>query len=142
MLFPRARLVVSACLFVGWLAFLFFLVMQNQHMIVVSRPQLFSAPLCVIAEVADNNGKPATRVVVDRVVWSDGQDLSGKTIEVANLPTLGADEGYAGPGKYILALDGRKQVVPVPFPVNDGRIYPVTAQTEWQLDEIKRLRVP
>jgi hypothetical protein len=145
MTFPRARLVVSACLFVGWLGFLLYLVVQNQHMIVLSRPQFLVAPNCVVAEVAGSEDHPAPKVTIDRVVWGEVAD---KQVEVPALAKLGAKEGYRGPGRYILPLaagqvEGRTvcQLVPVPaYPTAELRIYAVTRETESQLVEIERLR--
>ncbi len=143
MVFPRARLVVSACLFVAWLGYLLFLVLQNQQMVVLSRPQLLTAPVCVVAEVRDKNGRPAAEVVVERVVWAEAGKKTPEKIEVQNLPALGEKEGYKGPGTYILPLAPLGDdylLVPIPFPVSDVRIYSLTRETEWQLEEIKRLR--
>jgi hypothetical protein len=148
MIFPRARLVVSACLFVGWIGFLLYLVLQNQKMIVLSRPQLLVAPLCVIADVGDVRGQPAPQVTIERVVWAQGPAPHPlEKIEVRFGADVGAKEGYAGAGKYILPLTpllGASGpvygLVPIPYPVSDFRIYPVTRETEHQLEEIERLR--
>lgn len=143
MLFPRARLVVSICLFVGWLAVLATLVVENQHMIVLSRPQLLGAPICVIAELTAKDGHPDASVTVLTVVWADGVQVPSR-IEVPALATLSPKEGYEGPGSYILALTpagSEYEIVPVPtYPSRVLRIYPLTPQTKPQLEEIKKLR--
>ncbi len=146
MLFPRARLAVSACLFLAWLGFLLWLVLQNRHMIVLSRPQLLAAPLCVVADISDKDGRASSQIQVQRVVWSEGP-APGDKIEVKSLAGLGMKDGYDGPGRYILALtplgssEGRYELVPVPsFPMRELRIYPLTRETERQLEEIQRLR--
>jgi hypothetical protein len=149
MVFPRARLVVSACLFLAWLVFLLYLVIQNEHMIVLSRPQFLAAPLCVIAEVGDREGHPEDQVIVVSVVWShdkEDEKLDGKRILVRNLPNLGTAEHYLGAGKYILPLtplgkNGSYEVVPSPRLVASKLlIYPLMAQTEAQLEVIARQR--
>jgi hypothetical protein len=150
MTFPRARLVVSACLFVAWLFFLLYLVIQNQHMIVLSRPQFLRATLCVIAELKAKDGGPEPQVEIVKVLWAElpAPPAAGDRIEVKGLAGFGSKQGYAGPGKYILALtavdvDGSVsyQFVPVPSaPLAAHRIYPLAAETERQLDEIQRRR--
>jgi hypothetical protein len=147
MVFPRARLIVAACLFVGWLGFLLFLVIQNQRMIVLSRPQFLAASLYVIADVRGTEEKPASQVKIERVAWAKAagdHNLTGQTIDVKNLADLGKAQGYAGPGPYILPLrevGGQGyEIVPVPPSLSDVRIYPKTPETEAQLDEIIRQR--
>jgi hypothetical protein len=122
MTFPRVRLTVSAILFVAWLLYLLSLVIVSRHTIVLSRPQFLVADLTAIAEVSDDNGKPSPKVKVHPFASRDPDDekLDGQTIAIANLPDA-AEQGYAGPGSYILPLrkrltkDGlRFEIVPVP----------------------------
>jgi hypothetical protein len=106
MTFPRARLVVSATLFLAWLGYLLLLVNLSRNTIVLSRPQFLVARLWVVAELADNGGKPAPEVRVVDVAWSADpadQQLKGARITIGNLPEA-TGQGYIGPGPYILPL--------------------------------------
>jgi len=118
---PRARLLVAALLFAGWLGFLGYLVWRSRDLVVVSRPQLLVADLVVTAEVADEAGAPRAGVHVREVHWPrdpKSRALAGQTIDVADLPDIGAG-GYRGPGDYVLVL-GRTgdskvfQITPLP----------------------------
>jgi hypothetical protein len=150
MVFPRARLVVSACLFIAWLCFLLYLVVQNQHMIVLSRPQFLAAPLCIIADVRDTEGRPDPKVVVTELIWSHRKNglKQKEAIEVKNLSKLSSADNYQGAGKYILPLvplgkEGERgyELVPIPgMAVEKTPIYPLNDTTEKQLEEITRLR--
>ena len=105
--FPRARLAVAALLFVGWLGFLVYLVAESRHTVVLSRPQLLVSNLCVVAEVKEEKGAPLPRVLVKRVVWSaDPRDekLLDAEVVVLNMSHVGAPQGYAGSGEYVLPL--------------------------------------
>jgi hypothetical protein len=107
MTFPRARLAVSAALFLAWLGYLLYVVLASQRTIVLSRPQLLVAGLCILGDVSDDgSGKPAREVKVIDVFWSAPADLklAGQNITVDNLPDA-AVQGYIGPGKYILPLN-------------------------------------
>ncbi len=107
MTFPRARLVVSACLFLAWLGYLLYLVLLSRHTVVLSRPQFLVASLCVIGEVGDKDRQPDPEVRVVDVVWSDSPadgKLKDTKVHVANLADAGP-QGYIGPGTYILALN-------------------------------------
>jgi hypothetical protein len=108
MIFPRARLVVSAALFVAWLGYLALLVSMSRHTIVLSRPQFLVADLCVAAELTGDR-VPSDKTTVNAVFWSafaGADNLVGKTIHVRNLPDT-ATQGYETPGLYILALERR-----------------------------------
>jgi hypothetical protein len=104
MTFPRARVTVAAALFLAWLGYLLYLVLASRHTIVLSRPQLLAADLVVLAEVADDDGKPATHVkVLDVFRRPADRKLINQELVVRNLPDA-ARQGYIGPGKYILPL--------------------------------------
>ena len=57
MTFPKARLVVSACLFVGWLVFLFVLWLRSSD-VILSHPQFMIAQVYAVVEIRDADGKP------------------------------------------------------------------------------------
>jgi hypothetical protein len=107
MTFPRARLTVAATLFILWLGYLLYLVLASRATIVLSRPQFIAADVWVLAEVADNDGKPAETVKLLEVFKPAppaNQALIGMEVDVHNLPEA-ATQGYIGPGKYILPLE-------------------------------------
>src|SRR5437667_151918 len=58
MTFPKARLVVAACLFLGWLGFLFYLVV-NARTVVLSKPQFLIAQAFVVVDVGADGGSAA-----------------------------------------------------------------------------------
>jgi hypothetical protein len=107
MTFPRARLVVSALLFVGWLGFLFYLVLESWQTVVLSRPQLLVSDLCVIADIGADGAAPDPHIKVRELVWGEGEKdrkLEGQSILVPNLIDVGGAQGYRGPGTYIVPL--------------------------------------
>ena len=157
-LFARIRLIVAACLLLGWLGWLGYLAATVRG-VVLSRPQFLISTLDVIATVQQVDGHPGADVVVDEVHWpTHGEEaLIGKTIAVTNLPTVTAAEGWRGPGKYILPLvtDGAAyRVASIPYSpgyaphtkdqngnviaIHQIRIYPLTADTRRQLDSIAK----
>jgi hypothetical protein len=98
---------VAGLLFLGWLSFLGYLVVQTRSLIVVSRPQLLVSQLAVVGEVSDEGGRAARSVKVSRVLWSqDAKDreLTGVTIDVQDLPDVPPTHGYRGAGEYVLLL--------------------------------------
>ena len=106
MTFPRARLAVSAVLFFGWIGFLLFLVIQSPA-VLVSKPQILAANLIVVGEIREDHGNPQPQVKVAEVIWSgDPQDreLAGQIVNLLELPRYMKQQGYAGPGSYILPL--------------------------------------
>ncbi|MCI0376240.1 MAG: hypothetical protein L0215_01405, partial [Gemmataceae bacterium] len=125
MVFPKARLAVSACLFLGWIGFLLFLVLKTRAPVILSRPQFLVSPLHVIAEVRDKNGLPDPEVTVVQVAWtSDTADekLAGVKLFVEDLPYSGPDQGWTGAGQYLLPLTKRTiangfgyKVTPLPW---------------------------
>ncbi len=132
------RLVVTAVLFAGWIAYLGYLVAATRNPIVLSRPQFLVASLHVIAT---RNG-PDT-FLVDEVLYPAGknEDWQGKTITVRNLKTCQVYSARAG-AEPVPADEGRKYLMPIdveeganvrvaPLPPSPGykmgppRIYPV-----------------
>jgi hypothetical protein len=155
----RLRLAVAAALFVGWLSWLVYLAATGTDDVVLSRPQFLVANVHVLAQV--KGGKtPDAVVTVEAVNWSTGvKGLTvGQTITVDNLPDCGPDQGWAGPGRYILALVTSTtakgvdyHVAPTPrspgypfgknTPANrpgPSRIYPATAARIRQLEQIEK----
>ena len=107
MVFPKARLVVAALLFVAWLGFLAYLVLQTRDLIVVSRPQILVSQLCILAQVDDNHGRPSRDISVAEVLWSESardSALAGRHVALVDLPDIGAEQGYGGAGTYLIPL--------------------------------------
>jgi hypothetical protein len=102
----RLRLAVAVALFVGWLGWLVYLAATGTDDVVLSRPQFLVADVHLVADV--KGGKtPDAEVTVETVYWAAPDKetpAKGKKITLENLPECGADQGWAGPGRYILAL--------------------------------------
>src|SRR4051794_32082484 len=99
MVYPRARLAVAASLFLAWLLFLLYLVIISRDMIVVSRPQILVAELCVLAEVSSANNGPDENVEVRSVLAPAAEKaLEGKSIRVEGLDEFDKAKGWRGPG--------------------------------------------
>jgi hypothetical protein len=121
----RVRLVVCAALFVAWIGYLVYLAVTTTRPVILSRPQFLTADLYVIATVQGGGAgdAPAAAATIRQVVWSRYRDdLQEKDkIPLANLPESGPEQGWAGPGEYILPLTrtgaGKRptyQVTPIP----------------------------
>lgn len=97
---PRARLIVAAALFVGWLGWLGYTALNKSRAPAVSRAQATGASVAVIADLtATEGGAPAADASVTEVLTANGP-AAGKIV-VANLPTA---SGFAGSGRYLLLL--------------------------------------
>ncbi len=142
MTFPKARLAVSFLLFVGWLGFLLYLVVDSR-MPILSKPQFLGAQLFVVAEV---EGTKPSEITVDEVIWSNdpanADMLVKKPIQILGAADWTQGIGYDGPGKYLLPLvksaAGSYLVAPLPRTAQtpEIRIYPWTAGLRGQVMEI------
>jgi len=135
------RLILATVLFTVWLGWLIYLTVTTARPIVLSRPQFLISQLDVVAALPKPAG-PSSEVIIKEALWPKDQiGLQGKSITIENLAQC---DGFGGQGDYILPLtrDGdRYRVTPVPpSPSFAGssrsRIYPLTRQTRWQLDQI------
>ncbi|MCI0637904.1 MAG: hypothetical protein L0Y72_24220 [Gemmataceae bacterium] len=125
MVFPKARLAVSACLFLGWIGILLFLVLRTRDPVILSRPQFLESPLHVIADVRARNGLPDPEVTIVEVAWSSDaadKNLAGVKLLVEDLSYAGPDQGWSGAGQYLLPLTKRTidkgfgyKVTPLPW---------------------------
>src|SRR5262245_21735508 len=106
MVFPKARLAVSAALFDLWLAFLAYLVSQTRNPVILSRPQFLVADRYVVAQLSACADGPCSEAKILEVVWSrGGADLQpGQVIRVEGLADCGRNHGWSGPDEYVLAL--------------------------------------
>ncbi len=97
---PRARLMIAAALFVGWLGWLGVTALTKSRAPVVSRTQAAAAAVVVVAELtAGEEGAPAKVVTV---VESLTPGAPVGEIVVLNLPE---SRGFTGSGRYLLLLN-------------------------------------
>lgn len=139
---PKARLAISALLFLGWLGFLLYLVVDSRT-VILSRPQFLVAQVIVVADLGAGPG-PA---VVEEVLWPAdraNERLVNQPIRIAGIAGLADKQGYGGPGKYLLPLmktmTGSYQIAPLPGPAPEARIYAWTPRLREQVDEIIQAR--
>jgi hypothetical protein len=156
----RLRLALAAALFVGWLSWLVYLAATGTDAVVLSRPQFLVADIHLVADVKGIE-HPDAEVTVREVFWAakdKERPEAVKTIKVENLPQCGPDQGWTGPGRYILALVANTTgtgttylVAPTPrspgypygkvMPANrpgPARIYPDTPSRVRQLEQIEK----
>jgi hypothetical protein len=146
----RARLYISAALFLAWLTWLFYLVLSTTRPIVLSRPQFLASTRDVVARVDVVNGKPDRRVRIEEVHWPAGRQ-TGPAITVTNLDqcTVRTRDGAWHTGSYILPLiedHGNFRVVEIPaspgynpdFADSRPRVYEANPQTLRQLNDIHK----
>jgi hypothetical protein len=146
----RARLYVSAGLFLAWLTWLFYLVLTTTRPIVLSRPQFLASTLDVIAHVDVVGGKPDSHVRIEEVHWPPGRQI-GSAITVTNLAQSVArtNDGAWHTGSYILPLiedHGTYRVAEIPaspgynpdFTDSRPRVYEANPQTLRQLKEVRK----
>lgn len=112
MVFPKARLLVAGLLFVGWLGFLFFLVVRSQTAVVLSRPQVLVADLVVLAKL---EGEPTDRAPysahVEKVLYAKDpayRAVENQKIAIVDLPFITAKQGWTGAGSYLVPLTWNK----------------------------------
>ncbi|MBI3410384.1 MAG: hypothetical protein HY040_18760 [Planctomycetes bacterium] len=107
MVFPKARLVTAAALFLAWIGFLAYLVARTRDPVILSRPQLLVSNLIVRAEVKDGHGRPAPTIAVKdvlRAVDADDRKLIGQEIDVPDIVDCLAAQGWREAGEYIVPL--------------------------------------
>ena len=150
MQFARARLWVASLLFAAWVGWLGYQAWsRGRDYPVLSHSQFLVSTLDVIADVkatADGTADPV--VTVREVHWPAGSaDLVGKTITVANLPSVPSSLGYRGPGEYILPLVSGEapheyRIARLPrspgFDIDARLIYPLLPITRQQLEAIHK----
>lgn len=152
------RLVLVTGLFLGWLGYLGYLVatrpVQNGDWpLVVSRPQILTSQVDLIAEIDD----PHQPLTIVEVLWPPNTSLRpGESLQVqgiqdckprrlsAKLPP----PDWSGPGRYLVPLhreeQGKYTVAPVPrspgFWTEEPllRIYPATREALAQYRQIQK----
>ncbi len=122
MTFPKARLVVSALLFLAWLGFLLYMFFETGT-IILSRPQFLLAQVYVVAHVHVGGRAEASngRATIVEVLWSSddaGRKLADQTIELPELLAFDRKNWHQGEVKFILPLQktgaGAYEIVPIP----------------------------
>jgi hypothetical protein len=154
-----ARLVLVSALFAGWLGYLGLLVLTRPVTaagwpLVVSRPQILTSQIDVVAEIDDPGGD----VVVEEVLWPEKAPLKkGDRVRVGRVEECRPMErrageptpkDFSGPGRYLVPLrqlaPGKYEVAPVPpSPGFQGanepvRIYPATPESLAQYREVRK----
>jgi hypothetical protein len=104
----RARLLIAAVLFFGWLGWLAYLALTQTNPVVVSHSQVMAADRFVVGEVSldPSTGALGKTVAVVEDLKPDGAPLGG-TIEVRNLEeaeVAGGDDRFRDKGHYLLML--------------------------------------
>ena len=176
-----ARLLVTGVLFLGWMAYLAYQVATlpraDDHSLlssfwpgqdaptplVLSRPQVLTSPLDVVAEVPEGRGE--VEVTVKEVLYPyedspvhEGDKVLVTNVEDCRVPVHREERvAWTGPGLYLLPLrkaetppargkdkdaTPRYEVVPIPpspgYPSGPPRIYPATAEALAQYREIAK----
>jgi hypothetical protein len=107
MVFPRMRAWVAGLLFLGWLGFLAYLAIGNWRRIVVARPQLERSNFVVVATLTDADGRPAAEMRIQKVLYSEKlawRQLAGQSLELNELVFFSENQGWQGPGDYVVPL--------------------------------------
>jgi hypothetical protein len=155
------RLILTATLFLAWMAYLGFQVVTRPQTatgapLVLSRPQILASQMDVVAEVPDQAGEEVTIV---KVLYPENTALKeGDAIQVTNIRDCApiraggqkAGKDWTGPGQYLLPLRplaGKNRYEVAPIPPSPGfipnqprpRIYPAT---EAALAQYKHIAKP
>jgi hypothetical protein len=112
MVFPKARLVVSAGLFLAWIGFLAFLVVRTRNPVILSRPQFNVADLVVIADIQEKDKLPSSTVTIKKVAWSKDKKndpAPGSQITITGLEDCRAANGWVVSGEYLVPLSRDKE---------------------------------
>lgn len=104
MKFARLRLVVAALLFAGWIGWLAYLALTSSRPRLLSRPQFLVSQLDVVAVLKAGDHGPSPDVQVEEIYWSSLPPQELRSTRVSNLSRLTAEDGWEGPGRYLLPL--------------------------------------
>jgi hypothetical protein len=149
---PRIRLGLAVLLFVAWTAWLVYQVLTTADPIVVSRPQIFLAPIVVEAQVSEP-AEPDAEVTIIHIYRGAAQLPGDGKILVTNLRAAQLDpRRWQGPGAYLLALRKNEggatpqfeivqtdHLPPAIYPLGDARRAPAVRA---QVEEAIRLSSP
>jgi hypothetical protein len=115
----KIRLIATAALFVGWLAWLGYTALAKNRGPVVSHVQAAAAVHVIVGDVkrgADDKPEPEVTVVES---LKAGSPAAGTSIFVVNLADA---KGFDGPGQYLLLLG--ENPLPRSIPI-DGKELPM-----------------
>jgi hypothetical protein len=153
-----ARLLLVSALLAGWLVYLGYLVLTRPVTaagwpLVVSRPQILTSQIDIVAEI----GKEG-EVKIEEVLWPENAPLKKddqikvERIDECHPMPRRADEAppkdFSGPGRYLVPLrvtrPGKYEVAPIPpSPGFHGmgepvRIYPATSEALAQYRQVQK----
>lgn len=104
MTFPKARLAVAVALFVGWLGFLLYLVVDSRT-VVLSKPQFMNGQVYVVATMDQgNSGDYLCEFTINEVLWSEDpadRKLNGRKVQ---LPFMVEFDRWGGNMQYLMPL--------------------------------------
>lgn len=125
----RIRFIIALGLFAAWIGWLGYLAMGTHDQIVLSRPQFLVSNLHVIAKLTGDADYADGAAVVQEVRSATDPAIKiakGDRLQVENLDLCRHENGWAGPGDYILALTWKeKQVSLTLVPSSPG--FPLTS---------------
>lgn len=104
---PRLRLGVAVALFLGWIAYLAYLVARTRDPVILSRPQLLHAEVVIVAQVEEKNGVPNPVVTVKEVLWAENGKVAPAVGTMLHLPEVidvTRSQGWRGPNEYLIPL--------------------------------------
>lgn len=140
------RLILAAIAFLGWIGWLAFLAITTTRPIVLSRPQFMFSQMDIIADIQAKGDRPDPHVNISEVVWvrGDTEKPPSQKIEITNLDHITQEDGWNGPGTYIIPLvteGSTYRVAAIPASPGYGggkpRIYRLTPAARTQLLEIR-----
>jgi hypothetical protein len=146
----RLRLIIAAVLFCGWLGFLAFLAATASQPVILSRPQFLGADAHVVVQLTGGE-TPDNAATIERVFWSHEEDSAlkdGLEIDIMGLEICHSEQGWQGPGAYLLPLkkgmNNSYHLYPVPITPGYSpkdfferfRIYPATSEALRQLQQL------
>jgi hypothetical protein len=115
----RLALIVTAGLFLGWLGFLLFLVIDTRKTH-VARAQFLIAKGVVVVHLKDDGGKANPDVAIKEVLFDPNKSLhAGQNLRLTDLLGCTKKHGYSGSGDYVIALEPHRagwQIAAIPTP--------------------------
>jgi hypothetical protein len=105
----RLFIVLTACLFLGWLGWLARAVDQRHATEILSRAQLAAASQAIIADVSiDASGLPNPTITNAQVLWTNPTLGKAPDPPITRIPNLSEAQvptgGFPGAGKYLLLI--------------------------------------
>jgi hypothetical protein len=100
---------IALTAFLGWTGWMTYVAITAADPIVVSRPQIYSSPIVVAAEVPAGEGTPREVTIThvyrgQKLLAVAETETQPKELKIV-VSNLGEARGWVGPGEYILALE-------------------------------------